>query len=525
MLDSARGTTMRGHFFQGLTAIICLCAAHLCGRAVWAQTEAGSEPITLVMGRSTVVRAPWSTVRVAVTDPNVANVQVLTPEQVLVQGLRVGATDLILWSGDEQQKTWQRQVVVRFDTEDIQSSLRRLFPTAQLTATTSGEVLLVQGMLRSADQATQLKELLEKIKVPYVNMTSVAGVQQVQLQVRIAEVSRVAIRQLGVNAVGTGKNFFFGQKVGGVTPSIDIGLAGQAFTSPGDLIWSTPSAGITAGSSVTSFIGFPNADFEAYLQALAENQYMRVLANPTLVALSGEEAKFLAGGEFPIPVPQSNGGAGQTITIDYKQFGVLLSFRPVVLGDNGIRLHAAQEVSELSETGALVIQGYSVPGLTTRRAEATIELKSGQSFALAGLLRSSDAAITSRIPGMGDLPIIGPLFRSVRYKNEETELVILVTASLVEPMSAGQAPPLPGVAHQTPNDWEFYVEGRVEGREAAKIDPVSQQWLRDMGLAGLVGRGAWDTYEDQGYPKALRTANAKAPAQDRNNPSVGNEGW
>jgi pilus assembly protein CpaC len=517
MVDSARATKMRSHVFQGLVAL--LWGAGLCA-SVWAQVDAGSEPIVLMAGRSAVVRAPWPTIRVAVTDPNVANVQVLTREQVLVQGLKVGTTDLILWSADEQQKTWQRQVVVRFDTDNIQGSLRRLFPTAaQLTATTSGDVLLVQGLLRSADQAAQLKDFLEKAKVPYVNMTSVAGVQQVQLQVRVAEVSRVAIRQLGVNAVGTNKDFFFGQKVGGVSPSIDIGPAGDLQS----LAWSTPSEGITAGSSVTLFAGFPNSDFEVYLQALAENQYMRVLANPTLVALSGEEAKFLAGGEFPIPVPQNSGTGGQTITITYKQFGVLLSFRPVVLGDNGIRLRAVQEVSELSETGALVIQGYSVPGLTTRRAEATMELKSGQSFAMAGLLRSSDAAVSSRIPGLGDLPVIGELFRSVRYKNEETELVILVTASLVEPMSVGQAPPLPGVAHQIPDDWELYLEGRLEGKEPAKIDPVSQQWLRDMGLAGLVGPGAWDTYEGQSHAEAAGATKAPKIAGEAAGPSAGRE--
>ncbi len=507
MVDLAKATTMRHHFSQGLIAL--LCAVGLAG-ALRAQADVDSEPIVLIAGRSVVVRAPWSTVRVAVTDPKVADVQVLTSEQVLIQGLKVGTTDLILWAADDQQKTWQRRVIVQLDVADIQTSLRRVFPSAQIEAGASGEMLLVRGLLRSSDQAVQLKDFLEKTKVPYVNMTSVAGVQQVQLQVRVAEVSRAAIRQLGINGVGTDKSFFFGQKVGGVTPSIDIGPAAQTFP-PSDfenLSWAMPEGGITAGSSVTLLAGFPKSDLEVYLQALAENQYMRLLANPTLVALSGEEASFLAGGEFPIPVPQNSGTGGQTITIQYKQFGVLLSFRPVVLGDGGIRLRAIQEVSELTETGALVIQGYSVPGLTTRRAEATMELKSGQSFAMAGLLRSSDAAVNSRIPGLGDLPVIGPLFRSVRYRHEETELVILVTASLVEPMSTAQTPPLPGVAHRSPEDWELYSEGRLEGKEPAKIDPASQQWLRDMGLAGLVGPGAWDTYEGQSYAEAVGAARA-----------------
>jgi pilus assembly protein CpaC len=493
--------------------IVVACVLGLSGLALGQSTGEAQEEVILIAGRSTIVRAPWTTSRVAVTDPRVADVQVLTAQQVLVQGIKVGTTDLILWSQDESQ-TLQRRIVVRMDVETVQTSLQRLFPGAELTASDSGETLIVQGLVRSADQATQLKDLLEKTKMSYVNMTSLAGIQQVQLQVRIAEVARAALRQLGVNAVGTDDDFFFGQKIGGIVPSMDIGPAGQILpTAPNSkafdsLAFATPEKGITAGSSVTLFAGFPKADLEVYLSALAENQYMRILANPTLIALSGEEAEFLAGGEFPIPVPQSSGGGQQTVTIEYKQYGVLLTFRPVVLGDGGIRLTAMQEVSELTDVGALQIQGYSVPGLTTRRAAATLELKSGQSFALAGLLRNTDAAVTSRIPGLGNLPIIGPLFRSVRYRNEETELVILVTASLVEPMSLAAAPPLPGVAHQAPSDWELYVEGRIEGKKPPRIDPASRQWLEEMGLDKLVGPGAWDTYEEQDFNATMRSAEA-----------------
>ncbi len=500
---------MRGHLCRWLTAILVVMG--LCG-IVRAQAGTTPEPIVLIAGRSMVISAPWPTVRVAVTDPTIAGVQVLTPEQILVQGLKVGSTDLILWSED-QKLTWQRRVIVKLDLESIQTTLQQLFPTAELTVKDSGEVLLVQGLLRRADQVVQLKEYLERIKVPYVNMTSLAGIQQVQLQVRVAEVSRVALRQLGINALWTNDQMFVGNKVGSITPSMDIGPSGQSFLVPDDLnhlFFATPDRGITSGSSVTMFAGFPKANLEFWIKALAENQYMRILANPTLVALSGEQANFLAGGEFPIPVPQSSsgGGSSQAITIQYKQFGVLLAFEPIVLGDGTIRLRASQEVSELSDAGAVIIQGFSVPALTTRRAEATLELQSGQSFAMAGLIRSTDAAVTSRIPGLGDLPILGPLFRSIQYKNQQTELVILVTAALVEPMSVAQAPPLPGVTHAEPNDWELYIEGRIEGKKPARIDPVGQKWLKEMGLDQLVGPGAWDTYEEQTYPELARTAEA-----------------
>ncbi len=464
-----------------------------------APRDPNGEVITVVLGRSLAVKAPWPTSRVAVTDPTIAGVQVLTPEQVLVQGLKVGSTDLILWSEDEQ-RTWQRRLMVTIDVDSYRKGLQTLFPTASLQVSDSGEVLVIQGLLRSADQAEQLHDYLGQRKITYVDMTSVAGIQQVQLQVRVAEVSRAALKTLGINGFQTDDDFFFGQRVGSslggpIVPAINIGADGGQLAG-NNLDFVTANGGIGASPLITLFAGFPNSDLEVFLQALAENQYMRLLANPTLVALSGEEANFLAGGEFPIPVVQGSlgGSTSGAITIQYKEFGVRLQFRPVVLGDGGIRLFAVQEVSELTDVGALVIQGFSIPALITRRGEATLELKSGQSFAMAGLIQYSDAAVNSRIPGLGDLPVIGPLFRSVRYRNQETELVILVTASLVEPMTMAQAPPLPGATYTVPDDWELYLEGRLEGRKPAKLDPASVQWLHEMGLDQLVGPGAWDSY-------------------------------
>jgi pilus assembly protein CpaC len=465
-----------------------------------AEIGASGTEISLVVGRSAVVRAPWPTVRVAVTDPKIANVEALTPEQILVQGISVGSTDLILW-GQGEQKTLQQRVVVSLDMEAIRSRLRELFPTATLQLSDSGEVLVLQGQLRSADDAEQLGRYLDTTKLKYVNMTSVAGVQQVQLQVRVAEVSRQALRTLGINWFITDDDAVFGQRLGGSSGSplapVDIGVPKGTPINENRLPFEFLND-TSAAPGVSLFAGFPQANLEIFLQALAENQYLRILANPTLVALSGEQADFLAGGEFPIPVLQSGGGggaAGNAITIEYKEFGVRLSFRPVVLGDGGIRLRAMQEVSQLTNVGAVVIQGFEVPALVTRRAEATMELKSGQSFAMAGLLQRTDNAVNSHIPGLGDLPVLGPLFRSVRYQQQETELVILVTASLVEPMSLANTPPLPGTTHVAPNDWELYVEGRVQSKQPPRLDEASAQWLKEMGLDQLLGPGAWDSYE------------------------------
>lgn len=450
------------------------------------------EVITFIVGESTIVKAPWPTTRVAVTDPTIANVEVLTPEQVLLQGIKVGSTDLIVWSEDESQ-VQQWKVQVRLDTARFKEKLDELFPDASLQVSESGETLIVTGLLRSSEQAEQLHDFLGKSGTTYVDMTSVAGVQQVLLEVRVAEASRSALRSLGINIFHTDDDFFGGSRLGTLGGG-DIGVPEGVLV--GDTMPFQLMSDVKPSAAVTIFAGVPRADFEIFIQALAENQYMRLLANPTLVALSGEEASFLAGGEFPIPVVQGSGGAGasNSVTIQYKEYGVRVTFRPVVLGDGTIRLNTAPEVSNLSDVGAVTISGFRVPALVSRKAETTLELNSGQTFAMAGLLQNTTEAINSRVPGLGDLPILGPLFRSVRYQKKETELVILVTASLVEPMSLGEVPPLPGFLHSDPNDWEFYLEGRLEGKEPAKIGSHDAEWLKQMNLDRLIGPGAWDSY-------------------------------
>lgn len=480
------GKNVRTYWFFILSFFVVIVTVSLVPRSATSANPndafAETEPIMIIVGESKVVGAPWPTIRVAVTDPRIANVQVLTPDQVLLQGTKVGSTDLIMWNEDESQ-IFQRKVRVSLDVSRHLQKLCELFPLSSLELDQSEEVLIVKGLLRKAEQVVQLHDYLDKIGIKYVDMTSVAGVQQVQLQIRIAEVSRTAIRALGINA----------------TYADDILYGLVAPTSYGgtplltDVEIGPDTASGTFSPAVTVMGGVPRAKLDVFLQALAENQYLRVLANPTLVALSGEEASFLAGGEFPIPVVQEN---SDSITIEYKEFGVRLAFRPIVLGDNTIQLYVAPEVSDLTDLGSVTISGFTVKALKTRKAETTLELKSGQTFAMAGLIKINDDAITSRLPGIGDLPVIGPLFRSIRYTRGETELVVLVTASLVEPMNLAAVPPLPGFLHVQPDDWEFYLEGRIEGKEPAKINPADADWLREIGIDQLLGPGAWDRYDN-----------------------------
>ncbi|MHC4186647.1 MAG: type II and III secretion system protein family protein [Planctomycetota bacterium] len=455
-----------------------------------------TEIISVIAGESTIVRTPWPAIRVAVTDPKVANVQVLTPNQVLLQGLKVGATDFIIWSEDEEE-IYQWRVRVTLDPAYFEEKLADLFPDCTLAVQQSKEALIIKGHLRSSDQVTQMNKFFEKTGENYVDMTSIAGVQQVQLEVRVAEVSKTALRSLGINTILADDRFVGVSRPGSSGSGILGPLLGIG--APADPGIGIGGDEISGGSFWTMFLGFPNSDLAFFIEALQENSYLRLLANPTLVALSGEEASFLAGGEFPIPVVQGSGGAGvggsSSITIEYREYGVRLVFRPLVQGDGTIRLYVAPEVSDLTNVGAVQIEDFTIPALFTRKASTTLELKSGQSFAMAGLIQSDVDAVRSVIPGIGELPILGPLFRSVRYETSETELVILVTATLVEPLSLTSMPPLPGSLHVDPNDWEFYIEGQIKSERPASITSDDAEWLTELGLDELAGPGAWDSYD------------------------------
>jgi pilus assembly protein CpaC len=297
-----------------------------------------------------------------------------------------------------------------------------------------------------------------------INLIRVPGSQQVLLKVRVAELNRSALRQIGANFLGvdpaTGA-------IVGTQIAAPVGATGVISGSSGAGPRLVGSAQASVSPATTVFGIFQDANFEFTLSALRRNSMLRVLAEPNLVALSGHEASFLAGGEFPVPVPQAgSAGAAPTITVQFREFGVRLAFLPLVLDDEVIRLSVAPEVSAIDFAVAttLVAGGSPVPGLTTRRAQTTVELRQGQTLAIAGLLQLSLDGSTTRIPGLGDLPILGPFFSNTTSNRVEKELVVLVTPYLVEPMARNQVPPVPGDEVNGPNDLEFYFLNRIEGR-------------------------------------------------------------
>ena len=471
--------------YSRLTALFAFVAL---AQAAPLAAQAGELEILLHPGRSKLLDLSSPMGTVAVADPSVIDVKPLSPTQVLVLAKSFGTTDLLLTLEDARTVVYTARV--RPNVEELQSTLRQLF-SSDLTVEDLGGTVAVRGTVASVEVGTAMSKYLVESGIKWADLTRLAGVRQVQLRVRIAEASRTALRSLGVSAVASSASGFGGMQSPGssfqpvsITPTPGTTIANPIYTYGG--------VGGAVTSATTLFGGLPSANLEVFLQALVENRYVRLLAEPNLVAISGEEASFLVGGEFPIPIVQgTTAGASSVVTIQYKEFGVRLNFRPLVLGEGRIRLEVAPEVSELSEIGALQQNGFVIPGIVTRRSSTTVELGSGQSFAMAGLLRNKEQSRRGAVPLLGDLPILGPLFRSMRYEKEETELVVIVTAELVEPVD-GEDILLPGRDHVAPSDWEFFFGGELEGAAAAK----PSQRLAEMGLAGLQGPGAWQRSDD-----------------------------
>jgi pilus assembly protein CpaC len=451
---------------------------------------------------------------VAVGDPTVADFQVLSARQIRVGGQRIGVTDLSIVTPDNQIYNFEVRVVA--DLSVLRGQLHALFPDASLRLAQIRDHVVVEGQARDAAQVAKILETIQAyllsvqtgqmkkvaaqqdgrgperappprgdaqpagdapapaspersplreteatIATPRViNLITVPGSKQVLLKVRVAELNRTAFRQIG-------SDLLISKPSSGTIVGTQIG--GSAVTATAT---ANPLAGLTellSSGATTGFGIFEQADFAVLFSALRRNSLLRILAEPNLVAMNGHTANFLAGGEFPVPVPQQTGGVGGTsaaITVQFREFGVRLAFLPTILDGDVIRLSVNPEVSTIDPAlgTTLVVGGSPVPGLSTRRAQTTVELRQGQTLAVAGLLQLTMDGSTQRIPLMGDLPVIGPFFSNTTNNRVEKELIVLVTPYVVEGVNANQVPPTPGDEVLTPTDLEFYLLNRIEGR-------------------------------------------------------------
>lgn len=462
--------------------------------------QASATEIEIPLGGSSLVTLPGNVESVVVAVAAVADAKPVSPREIVLVARKTGTSDVVFRL--ESGESVVRKIRVRVDRAEIEGRLKRLFGVSLEVIDVDGH-MTVRGVVPDVRTAAQIDKFMESLDPTWIDLTTIPGVQQVQLRVRIAEASRTALRELAFGGVVGGSSAFGGFQSPGGTPfqPVSIGPSPFAPVDNAQFIFDRGlGLGGTVQSATTLFGGIPGSNLEIFIQALSENRYVRLLAEPNLVAISGEEATFLVGGEFPVPVVQGSVvGGGSTVTVQYKEFGVRLKFRPEVLGEGRLRLEVSPEVSELSEIGAVRQNGFTIPSVVTRRSSTTVELTSGQSFAMAGLLRSKDQARASRVPVLGDLPVLGTLFRSVRYEQDQTELVVMVTAELVEPLDDGMERPMPGDLHQTPNDWELFGEGRLTGATDVG-NPLAR--LKALGLGSIKGPGAWRRSDDRRMPAA-----------------------
>lgn len=424
--------------------------------------------LQMTVNKTRIMKTVLPVSRVSVAQPDVAEVSRLDANTLLVTAKTAGSTQLIIWGQEAPGQPGQPEqnrvvdVNVALDLQNVKDQINTIFPGREITVGSLNGAIVLRGAVPDLKTAEQV----EAVASPFgrvVNFLEVRGGQQVMLSVQFAEVSRQVNNELGVSFGMSDGVFNFGSNTGGA------GI-GSAVSGTGGNLLSVP-----VGASPTNLFGggvIGGTAFNVFVQALRQNNLLRVLAQPNLVATSGQEASFLAGGEFPIPVPQPGAAGGTGITIEYKEFGVRLNFTPVVLGDGRIRLKLSPEVSDLDYTAAVVLAGIRVPALRKRSLTTTVELAEGQTFAVGGLLDSSLAANRDAVPLLGDLPVIGALFRSTRYQRRETELVVLITPSLVEPMNPGQVPPLPGVGEGVPDDIALFLGGDIETPRGSKKTPA-----------------------------------------------------
>jgi pilus assembly protein CpaC len=397
--------------------------------------------VTLTVGRSTVMTTAFDITRVSITNPAVADVTVVDTRELLIDGKGAGTVSLIIWGPSPIRL--QYDVVVDPGVSGLQRQIQTLFPGEDITANETAEAVILTGHASNNSVMLRAGEIAQAIvpKAKIINMLQLpggGGSQQVMLQVRVAEVNRTALNQLGASLFTGGVGY---KDVIARTTTDQFPAPGfeelRAEYIDGELVSST---GRNTFSDFLNLFVFSNRlGIGVLIKALESRGHLQSLAEPNLIAYNGQEAIFLAGGELPVPIVS---GASGNVSVEYKEFGVRLSFTPTIAGDV-IRLKVRPEVSSLDFANGVTIGGFRVPALITRRAQTDVELRDGQSFAIAGLLNNASQDVRQSIPLLSRIPVIGKLFQSKGFTQDRTELMVLVTPRLVKPLNPDEVPPLP----------------------------------------------------------------------------------
>lgn len=473
-----------------LWGILCLI---LLGTPVIAAAEIEHRTLEVNIGGSELVeiREPSQRMKILISNADIIGARPLRPNLVSIYNLgkKIGFSRVTVWDEAQRQVRAIIDVNVTLDLTPLKKKLFEIFPNEKIEVHSSETGVVLSGTVSGPEIAEQVLRLTQtfmpekadaktsgdgtgKSGPGITNLMKVGGIQQVMLEVKFAEVTRSSGRnwQAALGLVNQGQDLNIIGGVGGFNLGGADGITPEGFNA-GSLLLNF--AGLSGTTPANIFFRLDN--FTSALRFLEDEGLARILAEPRLVTLSGQEASFLAGGEFPIPVPNEDG-----ITIEFREFGVALRFTPVVMSDGRISLRVAPSVSDIVSTSsfpaAFAGQGGQilVPNLSTRKLETTVQMHDGQTLALAGLLQDNLRQTVSKVPGLGNLPIIGSLFRSTAYQQEKTDLLIAVTPHLVKPVREGSLR-FPGEFMQTPNRWEYYMEGRLEGRRSPENVSAFQQ--------------------------------------------------
>ena len=418
------------------------------------QVPESAAPLRVMVGKSILINTTDRLRRVSVTDPTIADALVVTPTQILVHGKSPGEVSLLLWDVNERSHSFDLRVDV--DVTAAKEEMKRIFPDEQINVSASRSAVVVSGQVSTKEVAEHAGAIAGAFSKNVVNVLSFGpvGAQEVLLEVKFAEVDRTALTQLGANLLSTGAGRTIGttttQQFGGFGPQV----IDDAFPVKG------PSPSVesftnhqTINDVLNLFLFRPDIHLGLVIKALQQKNVLQILAEPNLIAVNGKEASFLAGGEFPFPVIQPGGGGFTSVTIQFKEFGVRLNFTPVIMPNGNIHLQVKPEVSALDFTNALTISGFLIPALSTRRASTELEIQDGQSFVIAGLLDNRLTNVASKIPGLGNVPVLGNLFKSKNLQKSRSELMVLVTARRVSP--SAQPTPLPKDPKEFMNPQKF----------------------------------------------------------------------
>jgi pilus assembly protein CpaC len=418
--------------------------------------------LQLEANRGRLVRLERAAATVFIANPDVADIQVKSPTLIYLMGKKAGQTTLFAVDAAEVVLA-NIEIAVTHNLERLRRAVRDLHPEADIQVNSIDGAIIIDGIVDSAATAENVRRVAVSFAgtpEAVINRLAVTAPSQVNLRVRVAEVSRDIDKQLGINwnAIGS---------IGGLS----IGLV-TANPFAANVTTQTLNVGASLGK---------NWDLNAVVDAMEGEGLVKVLAEPNLTALSGETASFLAGGEFPMLVPEND-----RVVIQFKKFGVSLAFTPTLVGKDRINLHVRPEVSQLSNANAVTLAGFEIPSLVTRRAETTVELGSGQTFAIAGLLQNNVTHNINKFPGLGDIPVLGGLFRSDRFQREESELVILVTPYIVQPTAKAKLLAAPTDGFAPPHDAERYLYGGTHRRNP-QVGPARTVAPDGSTLIGPVG--------------------------------------